>query len=236
MANGIADAASPGELRGFLEMENSLQRVNIGCGPAPTRGWLNFDNSLSVRLAHHSWLALVLARLGLLTDGQVNLVSAARSSGILWANAVRRIPVPDESVEALYTSHMMEHLDREEARLFLQEVYRVLALNGVVRIAVPDLRRLLDQYAIEGDADSFMEGTLLTRQRPRTVLDRLKYVMVGDRCHLWMYDGPSCCRLLLAMGFKKPGLHEPGSTMIAKPGELDLYERADESVYVEAFK
>lgn len=217
-------------------MENSLQRVNIGCGPTPTRGWLNFDNSLSVRLAHYSWLAVVLAKLGLLTEGQKDLVSASSNNGILWANAARHIPVPDKSVEVLYTSHMMEHLDREEVRLFLREVYRVLAQHGIVRIAVPDLRKLVDQYAVEGDADSFIERTYLTRQRPRTLLDRMKYLIVGDRWHLWMYDGPSCCRLLSAMGFKEPRVVEPGSTVIAQPEALDLFERADESVYVEAFK
>jgi hypothetical protein len=26
-------------------------RVNVGCGSSPTPGWVNFDNSLSVRAA-----------------------------------------------------------------------------------------------------------------------------------------------------------------------------------------
>ena len=29
-------------------------RVNIGCGQAPTEAWRNFDNSLSVKLAKNS--------------------------------------------------------------------------------------------------------------------------------------------------------------------------------------
>ena len=38
-----------------------LPRVNVGCGRTPTPGWLNFDNSPSVRLAHLP-LGLVLSR------------------------------------------------------------------------------------------------------------------------------------------------------------------------------
>lgn len=115
-------------------MENSLIRVNVGCGPTPTCEWHNFDSSLSVRLARHPWLVLALTKLGLLAEGQKRLISIARNSGIIWADATKRIPVSDNSVEALYTSHMIEHLDREEVRLFLHEAYRILAPNGIIRI------------------------------------------------------------------------------------------------------
>jgi hypothetical protein len=42
--------------------------------------------------------------------------------------------------------------------------------------------------------------------------------------------------LLSAHGFREPRILEPGSTTIPIPGKLNLYERADESVYVEALK
>jgi len=31
-------------------------RVNIGCGQSPTPGWINFDNSLTVKIARSSLL------------------------------------------------------------------------------------------------------------------------------------------------------------------------------------
>ncbi len=219
-----------------MEMEKTLKRVNIGCGQTPTPGWLNYDNSVSIRLAEYPLFVAVVERLGLLGEGPKSFVSFAKNSDIVWADATKRIPLPDNSVEVLYTSHMVEHLDRKEAKLFLQEAYRVLAPNGIIRIAVPDLRKLVNQYITEGNADFFIERSLLTRQRPKTVLDRLKYLIVGDRHHLWMYDGSSMVHLLSIMGFKEPRILEPGSTMIQNPGELNLYERAEESVYVKAYK
>jgi predicted SAM-dependent methyltransferase len=45
---------------------------------------------------------------------------------------------------------MIEHLDRAEARVFLADVMRVLSPDGVVRIAAPDLSRLVQDYVANG--------------------------------------------------------------------------------------
>lgn len=108
--------------------------MNIGCGQAPTPGWTNYDNSVSIRIAKYPLLVAVAERLGLLGEGPKGFVSFAKDSDIIWADAARRIPLPDNSVEVLYTSHMVEHLDREEAKRFMQEAYRVLTPNGIIRI------------------------------------------------------------------------------------------------------
>ena len=213
-----------------------MKRVNIGCGPTPTPGWINFDNSLSVRLARHPLIAGALSRLRLLHQGQETLILAAKNGDIQWADAVRLIPLPDASVEVLYSSHMLEHLDRESARAFLSEARRVLMPNGMVRIVVPDLKKLVAEYHVDGDADAFIEHSLLTRPKPRRIVDKLKYLVVGDRHHQWMYDGVSLTRLLVAAGFKEPRTLAAGSTQIIDPGPLDLWERVEESVYVEAYK
>ncbi len=213
-----------------------MKRVNIGCGSTPTPGWINFDNSLSVRLARHPLVVAGLSRLGFFAEGQQKLIFAARHGNIRWADAAKRIPLPDASVEVLYSSHMLEHLDRDSAKAFLSEVQRVLAPNGIVRIVVPDLKKLLVEYHADGDADAFIEHSLLTRPRPTKLFDKLKYLVVGDRHHQWMYDGESLTRLLVAAGFKEPRVLPGGSTQIIDPGSLDLWERVEVSVYVEAYK
>lgn len=216
--------------------EGALKRVNIGCGRTPTPGWLNYDNSPSMRVARFPFLTLPLERLGLIGAESREFIAFLRANEILRADARRRIPLPGGSVEVLYTSHMLEHLDRRDAQSFLREVHRVLAPGGVVRIVVPDLGKLIERYVAEGDADVFVAKTLLAQERPRTFLQMLRYLVVGPRDHLWMYDGQSLCRLLAAAGFREAQVAEPGSTRIPDPGDLDLYERADQSVCVEAMK
>ena len=217
-------------------MSEVPRRVNIGCGPNPTPGWINFDNSVSVRIAKIALLPQILSRLGLLGEGQKKLIFVARSGGVLWADGRSRIPLQSGTVEVLYTAHMLEHLDRDEARQFLAEAYRVIRPDGVIRVVVPDLRKLVEDYLSSGDADAFIDATMLGSHQARSLFSRIRLLVAGKRHHLWMYDGPSLCRLLSAQGYRDPSIVDSGLTTIPQPGQLDLNERSAQSVYVEARK
>jgi SAM-dependent methyltransferase len=217
-----------------MEANTNLRRLNVGCGATPTPGWVNYDNSISIRLAGWPVLTSLLGRLGLLTEQQKQFIPTVKQKGIRYANAVKRIPEPDHSVEILYTCHMLEHLDRSEAALFLKEARRVLAPNGIIRIAVPDLRFHIYIYLKEQNGDAFVENLRIARPRPSGLIEKSKYLLIGERHHLWMYDGESLCRLLLKSGFSNPQVLQAGETTIPNPGNLDLAEHAPESVFVEA--
>jgi predicted SAM-dependent methyltransferase len=197
-------------------------------------GWINFDNSVSLRLAKIPLLSSLLHKARLLKASQYQFIHFARSNRIEYGDAAKGLPLSDGSVSVLYSSHMLEHLDRQEASLFLKEARRVLRPGGIIRLAVPDLKKQVQQYIDTADADAFIDATHLCQPRPRTMIQRLSIVLVGNRRHQWMYDGPSLCRLLLAHGFVEAEIMAPGETKIQAPGPLDLYERLSQSVYVEA--
>lgn len=217
-------------------MSQALKRVNVGCGATPTPGWDNFDNSPTIKLAKKPLLLPVLGKLGLVAEASRKYADFAKNANITWADVTRHIPLPDNSAEVVYTSHMVEHLDRDDVTRFLKEAHRVLAPNGVIRVVVPDLKMRVEQYVRDGDADKLMERTRLARRQRRKLTDKIRYLLAGDRQHMWMYDGASLARLLAATGFRDPRVLEAGATTIESPGELNLYERADESVYVEGRK
>lgn len=212
-----------------------MKRCNIGCGQTPTQGWLNYDNSLSLCLSKVPFIIRVLDKLGFLHWRQKAFIRFASNNNIKYANATRKIPLPDKSVEILYTSHMVEHLGRAEIKAFLKEAERVLISGGIIRIAFPDLRLMITQYNEKSDADVFMESTGLARINLKGLRERLKFLFLGDRGHKYMYDGSSMVRLLSSVGFKGACVVKAGKTMISDPGALDLREREDESVYVEAY-
>lgn len=56
------------------------------------------------------------------------------------------IPYPDESVDVVYHSHLLEHLSRAEGVTFMRECGRVLKRGGVVRVVVPDLEEIVTVY------------------------------------------------------------------------------------------
>jgi predicted SAM-dependent methyltransferase len=209
-------------------------RVNVGCGASPTPGWLNFDNSLAVRAANWPLAMQMLRQARILNEHSWEFVRVAKRENVRFANANVRIPCADDSAEVVYSSHMIEHLDRREAQYFLLEVHRILQPGGIVRIAAPDLSRFAEDYSTTGDADDFVASTHMGLARPVGMLSRVKWALIGPRHHLWMYDGPSLSKLVSDAGFVDVMIMPAGKTNISDPGSLDLEERANESVYVEA--
>jgi predicted SAM-dependent methyltransferase len=211
-------------------------RLNIGCGMAPTPDWLNYDNSLAVRLARWPLAARMLRAIGVLDAGNYEFVDFCRRHGVRHANAVARIPHESGSVDVVYSSHMIEHLDRWEAGRFLAECRRVLKPGGVLRILVPDLRVTVRDYVAKGNADVFLDHLQLELYKPHGLRAWLRHQLVGGRNHRWLYDGPSIHKFIAGNGFDEVRLVQPGETRIAEPGMLDLREREHESAMVEAIR
>jgi len=187
-------------------------------------------------MAHWPVISFALTRMGFLAAKSAELAEMAQRGSVRFANAATRIPCATGSVAAVYSSHMIEHLDRAEARAFLADVMRVLSPGGVVRIAAPDLSLQVQGYVANGDADEFVASIHMGLSRPSGLRGWTRWTLVGPRHHLWMYDGESLTRLLREAGFRDAAVIRPGSTRIAEPGQLDLTERATESVYVEAVR
>lgn len=211
-------------------------RLNIGCGQRPTPDWTNYDNSPSVWLARWPVLPLLLYRLKLIDDHALEFVGFCRRNAIRHADAARRIPHDTASVDAIYTSHMVEHLDRLEARSFLAECRRVLRPGGVLRVAVPDLRNAAWRYLRLSDGDGFLRHLQFDLDKPRGLSGRLRRFMTGGRGHHWMYDSDTLPALIAEAHFADVALVPPGTTRIADPGQLDLFEREGDSLCVEAVR
>jgi hypothetical protein len=56
------------------------------------------------------------------------------------------IPLPSDTCDVVYHSHVLEHLRRAEALSFMSECCRVLKPGGVLRVAVPDLEQICRAY------------------------------------------------------------------------------------------
>ncbi len=158
-------------------------RVNLGCGPSPTPGWVNIDNSLTVRLARIPAISALI--------GRKSFIHAVRQSQIRYGTALHT-GLPAGSADVIYSSHMLEHLDRREARLFLAEARRLLKPGGILRLAVPDLQMIAERYGRDGDADGFMTALGIELDKPTGLVARLRYAfLTGFRLHHWMYDAAS---------------------------------------------
>lgn len=58
----------------------------------------------------------------------------------------RHLEYPDNSVDEIYVSHLLEHFSHKEVEAILKEWVRVLKPGGRMRIAVPDFKLIAEKY------------------------------------------------------------------------------------------
>ena len=220
--------------------------VHLGCGLIAPEGWINLDGSFSAWLAHHKYVkkALVTCR-----------IIPKRYGEYEWPRTVqlvdlrKRLPFADNSVDAVYSSHVLEHLYRVEAQRLLKEAYRILKPGAVCRTLVPDLHTFVMQYLGQrgfdpkarytDDPARFLSYKLAMRwEAPPggnwfyTLAAKLR----DFNSHKWMYDGPSLVRLMSEAGFvdcRAMGFLE---TAIPRLERVEREDRYDTGVAVEGRK
>jgi predicted SAM-dependent methyltransferase len=76
----------------------------------------------------------------------VNIDFVSPSPEVIAHDLSLGIPFPDNEFDVVYHSHVLEHFSKNDAKLFLQECRRVLKPKGVLRVVVPDLEIIVNQY------------------------------------------------------------------------------------------
>ena len=138
-----------------------LVRINFGCGKSPIQGWINLDNSYALKLKNFYPLVTLLKILNLISRSQLRNIEFNRRTNIVFADATKKFNFDNNSVDVIYTSHMLEHLSKNSANHFIKECNRVLKKGGILRIVVPDIKKIVDDYLLNEDADDFLERSLL---------------------------------------------------------------------------
>src|SRR5260370_876948 len=112
---------------------------------------------------------LALARIGVTVGpGSTQLMTSAMERDIV-ASIVAMPMLDDESFDAIFCSHCLEHLYGHEVSLALAEFYRVLKPDGLADIRVPDLQSIGGRIAL-GDIDVVLYNS---PSGPITALDML---------------------------------------------------------------
>ena len=61
-------------------------------------------------------------------------------------NLLKGIPFPNDQFDVVYHSQVLEHFPKEKAPSFVRECLRVLKPGGVMRVVVPDLENIVNEY------------------------------------------------------------------------------------------
>lgn len=76
----------------------------------------------------------------------MNIDMVSYSPYVKKVNLIKGIPFPDNSFKVVYHSQVLEHIPYEHAPAFIKECYRVLEPGGILRVVVPDLEIIVDEY------------------------------------------------------------------------------------------
>ena len=78
----------------------------------------------------------------------VNVDMVSYSPHVVSANLIKGIPFPDNHFDVVYHSQVLEHIPKDNAPNFIKECYRVLKNDGILRVVVPDLENIVDEYKL----------------------------------------------------------------------------------------
>jgi SAM-dependent methyltransferase len=190
---------------------NALIRLNLGCGLQAPPGWINVDGSWNARLAKFPGLRKIFAAVHVLSPDK----AAIPWSSSIYIHDIRKpLPFADGSASAVFASHVLEHLYRDEGQQLIRESRRVLCPGGILRLIVPDLEAIVQEYYAErppnqlsgeqqSAADVLNQRLLMRGQSPpkRNLLYWLYDSLNDFHSHKWMYDANSLTALLRLVGF-----------------------------------
>ena len=80
-------------------------------------------------------------------DGWINTdFNTAKFGGCEHLDVTEKFPYDDNSVDYIFSEHMIEHISYQDGKFMLEESFRVLKSGGKVRISTPDLKFLINLY------------------------------------------------------------------------------------------
>ncbi|RKX93557.1 MAG: hypothetical protein DRP84_08275 [Spirochaetes bacterium] len=177
-------------------------KLNLGCGLNAPSGWVNIDASFTARLSKFKTLYNVICKIG-----RVKTVPWPKNIKIL--DVRKGLPFPDSAVEAIFSSHMLEHMTYEDANFVIKECYRCLCKGGVIRIIVPDLYQITKKYIDSVltnpsglHSHNFLKDLNIFKPIYKGI-HKVIYEIFSHSRHLYMYDEWSLRELLEKYGFKE---------------------------------
>lgn len=173
----------------------SHEYVQFGCGVCAPQDWLNFDAGPAF------WLQ---SRLPFVSSLLKKRGFPEYPKNIKYGDVIKGLPVPAQSAQAVYCSHVLEHMALDELRTTLRNVFLYLRPGGTFRLVVPDLEHLMKTYLADADAGAasrFMQDSYLGEKNTIRGAKALPSALFGRSRHLWMWDFKGMREELEAVGF-----------------------------------
>jgi len=140
-----------------------------------------------------------------------------------------RINLPDDFADAIFASHVWEHLYRDDAESITLECRRILKPGGILRLIVPDLKYFCERYiagTTKSNAEELNAALLFHNKSEPIGFVRRALLAFGDlHTHKFMYDGPALVRLVTSCGFIDASERNYHDSLIPEIRQIESPER-----------
>jgi len=191
-------------------------------------GWLNFDSSPTLRFERIPLIGK------LYTKNQTRF-----PKNVEYGDIVKGLPIPVDSCNAVYCSHVLEHLSLNDFRVALKNTFNILKPGGVFRLVVPDLEILAKNYVNSQSSDAsiqFIEKSHLGRENRVGSFGGFLKEWLGGSHHLWMWDFKGVIQELNEVGFAEARKAEFNDSSEPKFKDVEELGRFQDAVCVESKK
>lgn len=159
--------------KSIMRDQKASIKLNIGCGTDYKDGWINIDNN---------------------SDKNIKKLD------LNW-DLRNPLPFPDNSIDFIFNEHFFEHLSVEEGQTAMKDLMRILKPGGIMRIAMPDLERVVDNYLYT----PLHKDPVIKKHGFAHVKTRAEWMNMSFRWwgHKWLYDWDELKRRLNEAGYSK---------------------------------
>jgi hypothetical protein len=196
-------------------------KLHLGAFDQSVPGWVNTDVTPHIWISRVPLAAFALFKMGKMSAHRYQQHCRGVFRSLKYMELTRPLPYADDSVSAIFSSHVFEHLFLDEVIPLIGECFRVLAKGGVCRVVVPDLEKIVADF----DA----------RDPTRFLMDIYE---VGTRSavknsHHCGYTGQSLSDLFEKAGFEHCRVV---SFRVGDCPDIDTLDNRPESLFFEAKK
>lgn len=158
------------------------------------------------------------------------IASDINGGGDIKMDFTKPLSFPDNSVDRIYSSHVLEHFSYPNPMLpFLKECVRILKVGGEFSISVPNAAIFLEAYRSPENFDKEKYCVWDVGLKFDSPIDYVNFMAYLGGEHKHLFDEHNLCQVLREAGLSDVSMREFDS-------ELDLDARHHESIYAIGIK
>ncbi len=149
-------------------------------------------------------------------DGWFNTDASPIDKRVFYVDASRSLPVDDQTFDYLFSEHLIEHLTYMDALSMLKECHRILRPGGRIRIATPDIDKIIQLRVTEKSdlQQRYVKWHIDTFFPEVGVYDDIFVInnAFSGFGHKFLYDENTLRTFMIKAGFSKIVRCDPGQS------------------------